>query len=418
MPEPENLLTWSNPNVGELLVLLYERMKGTWQGNILVKEPAELYIPMGKAECRVKLTFDGPKLKTIQPGPAFNRREWEQIREEIERSTSGPMTVGREFSFSGRPVMGSWKGARSGVQICPPPANVGQLPELSGIDDHAFILEFPLMDAGVPAVTNHRRIRKARDLTMLLNLFLAGGTRYTESSPTLPNFLTNSLSPPSPTQLEVLERKSYDKILGDDGGGLRIPSDLDDAICTYEALTDSKREKLDRSLFWFSTLKDIRNVSVSASFAAMVSATEAMTSRSVPHAILCPDCHRPTEHEVPGSTKLFKNFLATYAPGASASRDRDLMYNLRSEVVHGEHLVELDREIPIMGWTPSGFKEVERYGGLWNLTRTALQNWLTNRDRFLQEARKVCAHYHWERRNRPLWEADVDWAFAEQEFPE
>lgn len=121
MPDPENLLTWSNPNVGELLVLLHERMRGTWQGNISVKEPSELYIPMGKAECRVKLTFDGLNLKTIQPGPAFNRREWEQIRNEIERSTAGPMIVGREFSFSGRPVMGSWKGARSGVQICPPP---------------------------------------------------------------------------------------------------------------------------------------------------------------------------------------------------------------------------------------------------------------------------------------------------------
>jgi hypothetical protein len=53
---------------------------------------------------------------------------------------------------------------------------------------------------------------------------------------------------------------------------------------------------------------------------------------------------------------------------------------LRSDVVHGEHLVELDREIPIVGaWTPPGFKELDQYRALWQLTRTALRNWLKNR---------------------------------------
>jgi hypothetical protein len=411
----ENLLTWSNPNVSELLVFLYEHMKGTWQGNISVKEPTELYIPMGKSECRVKLKFDGPKLKTIEPGPAFNRSEWDQIRNEIERSTAGPMKVGREFSFSARRVTGSWRGARSGVQICPPPTDVGRLPEMSGY--YPFVLEFPLMDAGVDTVTNHRRICKSRDLTLLLNLFFPGGVRYTLPSSSLPSFITDSLSPPAATQLEVVEAEEYEKMLGDDGTGLRIPSDLDDAICLYEALSGSNREKFDRALYWFSTLSPMRGVSISASYVALVFAIESMNSRSDPHDIICPVCGRPSQHEYPGSTKMFKNFLAAYAPGASAARDRDLMYELRSDVVHGEHLVEFDREIPIMGWTPSGHKERERYGDLWKLTRTALRNWLKNRSRYLQQAREVCAYYHWMRRGHPLWEADVDWAFAEQEFP-
>jgi len=35
----------------------------------------------------------------------------------------------------------------------------------------------------------------------------------------------------------------------------------------------------------------------------------------------------------------------------------------------------------------------------------------------LQQIREVSAYFHWIKRGRPLWEADIDWAIAEQEFP-
>jgi len=35
----------------------------------------------------------------------------------------------------------------------------------------------------------------------------------------------------------------------------------------------------------------------------------------------------------------------------------------------------------------------------------------------LQQIREACAYFHWIKRGRPLWEADIDWAIAEQEFP-
>jgi hypothetical protein len=156
------------------------------------------------------------------------------------------------------------------------------------------------------------------------------------------------------------------------------------------------------------------DISMSASFAALAFAIESMTTGSDVHEVVCPACGSPTE---PGPTKLFKNFLATYAPGASLAKDRDDLYGLRSDVVHAEHLVELDREIPVVGaWTPPGFKEQDQYRALWQLIRTALRNWLKNRHPYLRQAREVCAHFHWIKRGRPLWEADIDWAFAEQEF--
>ena len=225
--------------------------------------------------------------------------------------------------------------------------------------------------------------------------------------------IIDSLSAPAADQLEEVAPEQYDEVVVSDE--LRVPSDLDKSICLYEALSGLDREKFDRAAFWFSTSSRMWDISISASFAALASAIESMTTGSNIHEVQCHACGSPIES---GPTKLFKNFLAAYAPGASLARDRNDMYSLRSDVVHGEHLVELDREIPIVGaWTPPGFKEVEQYRAMWQLTRTALRNWLKNRHLYLQQAREVCAYFHWIKRGRPLWEADIDWAFAEREFP-
>jgi hypothetical protein len=108
---PNNLLTWSNLQPTELLILLHERMGGTWQGDISVRKPSKLYIPMFGPTCQVILRFDGPKIISIEPGQAFDRTKWEQIGKEIETSVlRGPTGVGREYSFSGRRVTGPGEG--------------------------------------------------------------------------------------------------------------------------------------------------------------------------------------------------------------------------------------------------------------------------------------------------------------------
>ncbi len=163
---------------------------------------------------------------------------------------------------------------------------------------------------------------------------------------------------------------------GNDGEGLRVPSNLDQSICSYEALSAPNREKFDRAVFWFGTATGMRDVSVSASFAAFVSAIESLTARSTHHNFKCPVCGRPGTHIVQGPTKLFRNFLAMYAPDASLAKDRDRMYKLRSNILHGSDLLEIDQIVPIQGWTPTGFKEDELYNGMWRVTRTALRNWL------------------------------------------
>src|SRR6266403_1653164 len=173
---PDNLLIWPNLRTAELMIILHERIGGAWQGNISARRPSRLYIPEFGPTCRVVLRFDGPKITAIERGPAFDRRQWEQISSEIENSVSmGPTTVGREYSFSSRRVTGSWRGEHSGVQILPPPGNA-PLPTIQPAD-YPFILEFPLINTRVDQLASHRRIRKHRDLTLLLNILLCGGAR-------------------------------------------------------------------------------------------------------------------------------------------------------------------------------------------------------------------------------------------------
>jgi hypothetical protein len=286
---PNNLLVWPNLQPAELMILLHERMGGTWQGDISVRRPSELYIPMFGPTCRVILKFDGPKIVAIYKGEAFETTQWDQISTEIEHSIlKGPTRVGREYSFCGRRVIGSWRGTHSGVQICPPHDDLPRVPGLSG--DHPFILEFPLMVAASDTITHNRRLRRHRDLTLVLNVLLVGGAKsmgfrsshcwagtewvHQEFSPRLNPYISDALSTPAATQLEELKPEEYDEILGDDGMGLRVPSDLDQLICLYDTLSHSNREKFDRAAFCFGTASRMWNVSVSASFAALGFAIE------------------------------------------------------------------------------------------------------------------------------------------------
>lgn len=119
-------------------------------------------------------------------------------------------------------------------------------------------------------------------------------------------------------------------------------------------------------------------VSMSSSFAAVVSAVEALTDRGAVHSGYCERCKRDWQHEVPGATERFRAFFETYAPGASLRSRRNEMYSLRSGILHGSDLMQLDQDRDF-GWDPPGRNERELAGELWSLTRLAIRNWLLYR---------------------------------------
>jgi hypothetical protein len=423
-----NLLrkAWINLDSYELRLVLDRHVGGSGQCDPS-ENPNKLYLPRAGSSCQIALIFDGNKIAAIEPGPAWNDAVWEQVSDDIEKSIlAGPLRVGRDYSFSSFEVSGYWWGARSGVQVLPPPdyaprANME-------IAEHPFILEFPIQASDLWQVTNHRRMREHRKVTLLLNVLLAGQTslpprrsehfwalvrrddgeriewlrklhqllfwwsrRHRGASRADPEIkwvqrfffaklyepVIDEPSPPAGDQLEELEPEEYYTTVGHDGKGLRVPADLDQSICLYQNLSATNRAKFDRATFWMGVASGQWSVSVSSSFASLVSAVESLTDRGTTHRVYCKECERVREHEEPGATETFRAFFDNYAPGAALRARRSKMYALRSDILHGSSLMHLDQDLRF-GWDPPEWNERELHRELWGLTRVALRNWLRN----------------------------------------
>ena len=434
-PLPE---TWANVDPYELRLLLDEHIGGPGQYDRAMGDPA-LYLPLARSDCRIAITFRAKKIVSIEPGPAFEAAEWQRTSQAIAKSLfGGPLKVGRDYSFSSFRVSGSWRGHLCGVQVLPPPDNAPRAPY--EIAEHPLILEFPVKASDLWRLTNYRRTRGHRELTLLLNLLLPGQASFqprrlphfwaaihappTDGGKSWPTWrrrmakarthlsrwlgfvpiiptsgrpavavapdiqwvqqfyfaplgeaIIDELSPPSSEQIEEIEPDLYFGQSGHDGRGLRVPTNLDDLICRYQQLSDTNRSKFNRSTFWMYQSDRQWTTSMSSSFASVVSAIEALTERGSIHRVYCTQCAREHSHEVPGATSRFRDFLETYAPGASLKRRRDEMYSLRSGILHGSDLMQLDQDRDF-GWDPPGWNERELNEELRGLTRLALRNWL------------------------------------------
>src|SRR5262245_26440941 len=262
-----NLLrkTWTDLDSSELKLLLDTRIGGPGQFDGCDDNPNQFYLPLARESCRIVLIYAGSKIVAIEPGPAFDPAEWERVCEEIEKSIlTGPVKVGREYSFCSFRVVGSWRGDRSGVQILPPPDDAPQA-EVE-MAEHPFILEFPIQVSDFWPVTNRRRLREHRKLSLLLNVLLRGrvslqprqqehfwaalprdgsGFEYKWANrfffAKLGKSVIDEASQPAAEQLEEVAPGEYYAVGGHDGRPLRVPSDLDEFICRYMALSPANR---------------------------------------------------------------------------------------------------------------------------------------------------------------------------------
>jgi hypothetical protein len=372
--------SWTDLDPAELRFILLEHVGKPGQYDDRDSNPNTFYLPLARAACRIKLTFsDSKQIVAIEPGPAFDLAQWELIVEEIERS--GPFRVGRDVSFSSFRVPGSWRGIRSGVQILPPPTDAPRVP--FEIGEHPFILEYPVRVSDRWPITNFRRMREHRRLTFLLNVLLVGRTAFQPRRPrhlwaimhedvapeakwvqefyfaNLGEVIQDELSPLATEALEEVDPDTYYATVGHDGRSLQVPADLDDSICCYTQLLRDNRDKFDRAGFWMDMASRQWTVSFSASFASLAIAIEALGDRSL----------RPT--------KRFTKFIEQYAPGASLKAGREKMYALRSDILHGSGLMEMDQDAHF-GWAPPEGNEDDLLRELWGLARIAMRNWLKN----------------------------------------
>lgn len=397
---PQELLKgeWRGINSYDLRLLLEDRIGGPGQRDRERASPDVLFLPLAREACRVAVEFDSTGIVSISPGEAFDPVQWQRVSDDIETLLlASTPKFGRDYSFSSFRVTGSWRGENSGVQILPPPTSAPRADvELA---EHPFILEFPIRASEFWPVTNSRRLRCHRRLTLLLNVLLAGRTQLQSRRSAhvwarvrcngqdkiewvqrfffadLGAAVTDELSPAAPGRIEEVEPEEYYTRVGHDGLPLRVPSDLDESIVSYLRLQRESTRRFDRATFWMDVASRQWTVSVSASFAALVSAVESLTTRGEAHHFDCPTCAKPTQHEVPGATRRFMDFFENYAPGQVLAKRRQEMYSVRSRILHGSDLLALDEELAF-GWDPPSWEQGQLHEELWGVTRIAMRNWL------------------------------------------
>src|SRR5277367_982918 len=144
MKRSKNLLKpeWSEIDSADLRLLLESRIGSPGQ---YTGDPGDdrLFLPL-VGNCRVILKFEGNRVSLIEPGKDFNEREWARVSADLDAlGVARPNGFGSDFAFSLYHVGGWWRGARSGVQILPPPALAPTMPKDSS-GQHPFVLEVPL----------------------------------------------------------------------------------------------------------------------------------------------------------------------------------------------------------------------------------------------------------------------------------
>ncbi len=108
---------------------------------------------------------------------------------------------------------------------------------------------------------------------------------------------------------------------------------------TYHALPGDLPRRFNRACYWYSLAVQF-NKEPSLSTVAFSTAVECLLPR--PSKSQCPSCGKPTGS---GPTKLFTEHLKKYGvlPPSLAGR-RDVIYSVRSALVHGSHAKRTDED--------------------------------------------------------------------------
>jgi hypothetical protein len=345
-------------------------------------------------EWALSLQYREGKIVQAVAGPMMTSELEEQIRTGIERILLTPSgnSVCRWTLFSSRPVEGHWRYGDQ-FQIIPAPPDAPRPIEL--IADHPFILDFQFHDSIDGRIRQHRYVRRASELTLVLNLLLRPGITSPSNrsrkhwiciwppEASAPDFVWASegymipnfryivddfpIAADVPPLEEVAAETYYDFMEGY-ADTLTIPAELARLLDAFNGLEGAKRERFLRACFWYQTASTVWDYSQSLYLTSLVNAIECLASvgpeRSMPE----------------GPSALFLSFMKRFAPGKPGGNRLNKIYDTRGEITHGERLLYLDQSSSLPGLDEKSARDREIYEIAAVLCRGALINWLWSHD--------------------------------------
>jgi hypothetical protein len=342
----------------------------------------------------LSLQYRAGKIVSAVAGPAMTSELEDEIRRTVERALLTPTRslVCRWTLFSGRPVEGYWR-YRDQFQIVPAPPEAPRPREL--IAEHPFILDFVFDDCVDFTVRNHRYIRRASDLKLVLNLLLRPRIRSPSSRPrkhwvsiwapeaSVPDIVWASegyvihkfryLVEDFPVaadvpRLEEVAAETYYDFLAGYRDTLAVPAELVRLLDAFSDLNSDDRERFLRACYWYYTASTVWDNSQSLYLTSLVNAVECLAS-------IGPERSTPE-----GPSALFISFMRKFAPGGPSRTLLNRIYDVRGEITHGERLLYLDQSSVSAGLDQTSARDREVGDSASLLCRGALINWLWSRD--------------------------------------
>ncbi len=344
----------------------------------------------------ITVVYREGRIESAYAGAASTASLEETLEAAIRREVIEPATkkVSRQLMFCGRPVEGWWQYANE-VRIGPAPVEAPRPGVMMG--DHPFVLDLAFVDSPNWQIRRLRSSRRAYELALLLDLLLvprisAIGSRVRHRWVIPLATLGDAGSVPSPVWSqegyfvpdfvdlvdglpayagEVGEIRSVESAryydpsdLDTRSDVLSVPSDLGSLVARFEALSRETRLRFLRACYWHHLAGTIWTQSQSLHLAALVNAIECLATEGPERSL--PD----------GPTKLFRSFLTTYAPGAPSGRRVERLYETRSNITHGERLLDYDQPpgAAMLSQRSTADRQVGDDAVL--LCRGALINWL------------------------------------------
>jgi hypothetical protein len=339
----------------------------------------------------LRLQYKHGKIVGAVAGPAMTSELEEKINAEIQRVLLVPTTakVCRWTMFSGRPVEGHWR-YRDQFQITPAPP-VAPRPNML-IAEHPFVLDFAFDNSADFRISQARYIRRASDLMLVLNLLLrqrisSSTSRgrhhwvwappgseapaiWTSEGYVIPDFryIVDDLprATDAPALSETPAETYYNRYAGY-ADTLTIPVELTHLLDAFGELSGDERERFLRACFWYHTAFAVWNYSQSLHLTSLINAIECLAS-------IGPERSKPE-----GPTKLFLEFMETFAPGRPSKTQLNKIYDARGEITHGERLLQFDVGL-FSGLDETSARDREIGDNAILLCRGALINWLWSRN--------------------------------------
>lgn len=353
------------------------------------------------------------KIVEINPSKEFPSQELTKLGSKIKEVLIDNQSPGisQIVAFSSERVEGYFR-YKDLFQIIPVP-DTAPKPEVL-VADHPFLLQFSYTSCPDIAIDSTRWSKKSTVYIRLLNLFsnvpFTLGSRYIRFSWTLdtkdPNnptsewrqegYVYRGLSGKMDkyTSIEKLQpikqipyQKYYSELPAISSRPLKFPDNLENSFDLAFGLNEQDWKRFFMACSWYYQAQAIWRESNSSSFVALVSAIECLIDK--PERCLdcgqtitegiekCDHCGQP-RYRV---TKKFREFLEKYVPFLEErfSKERKLLYEVRSKLSHGLNLLVRDLEPWYIIMDVRAEEQDTLQRNLYFITRTAIYNWLWNR---------------------------------------